>query len=44
MVALRPCGSDWLISGMTALTALETSSGFATACLMMPTVMAGLPL
>ena len=43
MVADRPCGNDWLISGITLRTALETSSGLATACLMMPTVIAGLP-
>ncbi len=43
MVAESPCGSDWLISGSTARTALETSSGLATACLMTPTVIAGWP-
>ena len=44
MVAESPCGRDWLISGRTARTALDTSSGLATACLMMPTAMAGWPL
>jgi hypothetical protein len=41
--ASMPSGSEALRSGKTARVAFETSSGLATACLMMPTMMAGRP-
>ena len=41
---LRPRGSDSTIAGMTSRTSFETSSGLATACLMMPTVIEVWPI
>ncbi len=39
-----PSGRPRLISGSTACSAFDTSSGLAVACLMTPTAIAGAPL